>query len=185
MNKKLGVGIAVIVVVAGSIYAAPYWTVYQMRNAIIANDAARFSEYVDFPALRENLKLQFTAKMMDQMKAPEAASNPFAALGSALAVGLVNRIVETMVTPSGVMFMLDRAKTKPSVATAKADASATSADTSSAPAEQKKPAEYALRYQDSATVRAQSKTAEQGSGAFIFKRDGLWSWKLSGIELPQ
>jgi hypothetical protein len=181
MNKKLMLGVVVAAVVAGSSYASPYWTVYKMRTAIIDNDAASFSERVDFPALRENLKAQFMVKMADKMNSPELKNNPFAALGSALAVGLANQIVETMVTPTGLMFMIDSAKSKPLSAVEKPVALAPESAT-----EQQKPAEYALSYESWSTVKAQakSKTVDPSAVAFILKRDGLWGWKLAGIELP-
>lgn len=184
MNRKVSLGIIVLSLFAASVYAAPYWTVYKMRTAIIDNDAESFSERVDFSVLRENLKVQFMLKLTEKMASSDMKDNPFAALGNALAAGLVNQMVDALITPSGVMMMINNAKPKPVLATEKKNTPEDSSTGPSPKSEPKAPAEYSLTYQNWSTVKAQSKTSDASTGAFIFKRNGLWSWKLSGVELP-
>jgi hypothetical protein len=179
MNKKIGVAGVVVAIAAGLVYASPYWTVHQMRQAIIEKNAAKFSEHVDFPVLRENLKAQFMLNVTEKMDTPEMKDNPFATFGKMMAVGLVNQMVETMVTPNGVMVMLESAKAKPEMASGTSSAS----EGVSTAGNEKKPVEYTLSYQDWSTVKAHPKTADASEGTFIFKRDGLLSWKLSAIDL--
>ena len=37
--------------------AGPFITLYQIRSALDNRDAGKLSQYVDFPVLRENLKI--------------------------------------------------------------------------------------------------------------------------------
>lgn len=179
MNKKIAVGVIGVAIAAGVVYASPYWTVHQMRQAIVENNAEKFSDNVDFPVLRENLKAQFMANVAEKMDAPELKGNPFAAFGQMMAVNFVNQMVETMVTPSGVMVMLQSAKAKPQIAAGQAN---TPTETSTG-ANGKKPVEYTLSYEGWSTVKAHAKEADSSTGTFIFKRDGLLGWKLSGVDL--
>ncbi|OXI91054.1 hypothetical protein CFB40_12175 [Burkholderia sp. AU31652] len=39
-------------------------------------------------------------------------------------------------------------------------------------------------YKNGATVAATSRKGTDDEVTFIFKRDGLWSWKLSAVNLP-
>jgi hypothetical protein len=172
---------ALFTILLASIYFSPYLTVYQMRNAIIDHDADAFSEHVNFAALKENLKGQLMAKMSTKINTKEIKNNPFAALGSVMAAGIVGQIVETMVSPSGVMLMLDQAKSEPIKPT-----TSPSEETALNPggAEPTSPAKYTLSYKNWSTVLAHPKNdGDDNKGAFILKRDGLWSWKLSGIDL--
>lgn len=179
MNKKIVVAAIAVAVVAGAVYASPYWAVHQMRQAIIEKDAPKFSEHVDFPALRENLKAQFMANVAEKMNSEEVKDNPFSAFGQMMAVGFVNQMVETMITPSGVMVMLESAKAKAPLDAGKQPAPAGASTTGN----DRKPVEYTLSYQGWSTVKAHAKDADASTGTFIFKRDGLLGWKLSGIEL--
>lgn len=181
MNKKIIGGIVVaVVVLAGAVYASPYWTVHKMRTAIVENNAAQFSEHVDFPVLRENLKAQFMMTMAEKMDTPEMKDNPFAAFGQLMAVGIVNQLVETMVTPSGVMVMLESAKAKP---LAIPDQSAQPGNDATTGSDHEEPVEYTLSYEGWSTVKAHPKKSDETTGTFVFKRDGLFGWKLSGIDL--
>jgi hypothetical protein len=46
------------------------------------------------------------------------------------------------------------------------------------------PKTYSVQYKDWSTVIATTNEGSAESIAFVFKRDGLWSWKLAGINLP-
>lgn len=180
MNKKIAISAAVVIIAAAaSSYASPYLTMHQMRSAIESGDADAFSSHVDFPALRESLKAQIMALFGKKMaSATGEQANGFAALGMMMAVGLANSVIDTMVTPSGVMTMMAEGKTKPP-----APGAAKQSNASSEVAPQK-PVDYSVGYKDWSTVVATANQDGGEKGSFIFKRDGLWSWKLAAVHMP-
>jgi len=183
MKKNILIIAAVGILAVGAVasYCSPYWTMHEMRSAIVDNDADGFSSHVDFPALRENLRAQMLTLMQRKMgNDPELKGNGFAALGMVMVMGVMNQMIDTMVTPAGVMTMVSQGKAKPPVPGDTQSASANQPTTSNSA----EPKNYSVRYKDWLTVIA---TTNEGSAepiAFIFKRDGLWSWKLAGINLP-
>lgn len=160
-------GASSAVVLAISSYASPYWTLRQMHAALAAHDAPRFASYVDFPALRASVKGQVMAAMDRQLGTPELDDNPFANLGKAMGAALVSPMVDAMVTPEGVRAMLEIGQATPRLADDNAPA---------------RPApDYTVSYRSWNTVAVAN--AEGDAGSFIFKRTGLWSWQLAGLEL--
>lgn len=86
---------------AGGWYAAsPYYTVHSMQQAALQGDAERFTAYVDFPELRASLKTEIRARL-----AAEAAAAPpssLRAIGIGLAMGFVDQMVDSAVSPETV-----------------------------------------------------------------------------------
>ncbi len=154
-------------------YASPYLALHRIAKAIENKDADAVSEYVDFPALRESVKAQMLIKLQAQMQAPEIKDNPLAGLGQALAVGMVNQATEALVSPAGVMLMLERGKPgKP------ADVAAAGIGVDTQGGTPRK--DYAVDYQGWSKIFVHP-TDEPGG--FIFKRDGLMGWRLAAIKM--
>lgn len=85
----------------GYVAAAPYITVYQIRQAMIDEDYYALEDHVDFPRVRESIKEQLNAAMMVEMN-KELQGNPFAAFGMAMGGVMVEKMVATMITPAGL-----------------------------------------------------------------------------------
>lgn len=184
MNKKLLIGaVAVIAIGAVTSYASPYWAIYQMRSAIEQRDPEKFSQYVDYPALRENLKAQLLPSLQGPMQSPQLKDNPFAGLGQMIGLAMVNTLVDTMVSPAGVMALM--AGEKPA-AQPPARQPPTSAPAPESP--RKEAARDALKYDVSyRSWNLVQATATKDNGDAIvadLRRDGLWSWKWVGIRIP-
>jgi hypothetical protein len=169
-------GAAALALLALASYFSPHWHLYRMKAAIDDQDAGRFSEHVDFPALRDSVKAQLLATMDKHLSSDELRSNPFARLGQAMAAALMNPLVDAAVSPAGVIRMMKKGDTTPGKAGSESPQNAGSSQQEPAPA-------YAIAYRSWNDV-AVSKVG-QDSGSFIFKRAGLWSWKLAAIELPK
>ncbi|CAG2141311.1 DUF2939 domain-containing protein [Cupriavidus numazuensis] len=177
----MAAAIAVIAIGAATSYASPYWTIYQMRSAIETHDAEKFSRYVDYPALRENLKGQLLSSLKGQMQSPALKDNPFAGLGQMIGLAMVNTIVDTMVSPAGVMALM--AGEKPAT---RSPAPQSPAPAPEAPRKEaaKDALKYDVSYRSWTMVQA---TATKDNGDQIIadlRRDGLWSWKWVGIKIP-
>lgn len=179
MNKKATLATAALVVVLGAgFYATPYLAVAQMRSAAQAKDADKLSRYVDFPALRENLKATFNEKINAEI-AKSKDTSPFGALGAAVAGALINPMVDAMVTPQSLSMIVQGQQPKgenPQQDTPPATDSASKPDAST---------DVSMGYEDfnqfAVSIKHNS-TAEPVS--LVFHREGLISWKLAALRLP-
>ncbi|WP_431820367.1 DUF2939 domain-containing protein [Burkholderia sp. F1] len=179
-NKSLMV-VAGAIVVLGAVtsYASPYMTLHSMRSDIIDKDADGFSSNVDFPAFRESLRAQLKTMMQNKLSSdPQLKQNPFADIGMMLGMSVANQIIDTMVTPAGVMHMMADASSKPPARSVDAPAS------TAASASESSRVDYSVRYRNWSTVAVTAQRDRNEPIEFIFKRNGLWSWKLSAVTLP-
>jgi hypothetical protein len=168
-NRALIAGaVGALLVVAATSFASPWWTLNRLRAAVDRHDAEGVSAQVDFPALRDSVKSQLLGSI-----ARDAGTNAFAAIGQAFARAVADPLVDAIVSPAGVAAMVEHGKV--SIGKPTQDAG-----TPAAEPPRDKP-HYALHYRGWSHFAV---TAEDG-GSFVFRRDGLWSWKLAGIELPR
>jgi hypothetical protein len=92
-----------LVVFALYVAAAPYITVYQMGSAMDRRDGEALAEHIEFPSVRENLKEQMNARLLGQITGgSDEKVDGATVLGSALAVGLLEKAVDAWVTPAGI-----------------------------------------------------------------------------------
>ncbi|MBW7940751.1 MAG: DUF2939 domain-containing protein, partial [Candidatus Omnitrophica bacterium] len=82
---------------------SPYLAMKSLREAAEARNADAFNEKVDYPKLRESLKGQMAAMVADKMGTGASSGNQFEAMGSALALALINPLIDAMVRPEMVM----------------------------------------------------------------------------------
>lgn len=172
MNRNRWIGLAAVaLVVAAAVgwYAAsPYYTLAQMRDAAKANDADRLSAYIDYPALRANVKSEVTARIAAEAGMDKAQSGALGALFGSVVVG---PLVDAIVSPAGVRAMLVARNSEQGKAVGKAAAAAAPVRLDDRPViERRGLSEFAVRSKGS-------------DGAMVFTRHGL-GWKLSGVDLP-
>jgi hypothetical protein len=160
---------AVLIIAIGITWylASPDWTLHQIKAAAEANDPDALNSYIDYPALREDLK----AEMMRQMTAEaEKDKSGLGGLGLAIGSAMIGPVIDGLVTPAGVRAALSAKRDQ---ALAKAAPQAASA----------------LRVPDDPVIvrRGFSEflvaSKQQPGSRLVFKRHGL-SWKLSGVNLP-
>ncbi|MDG4474656.1 DUF2939 domain-containing protein [Thiovibrio frasassiensis] len=175
MNKKITNAIAaLLVVLVVWFYCTPYLTVNGMRSAAEEKNAAKLSGYVDFPAVKEDLRTTFNAKLSAQL-GKEKGENPFAAMGEAMAAALINPIVEALVTPESLAIMMegDKEQAQPAGNESKSSESKPGTETSMA---------YEGLNRFVFTVTQKNETGE--AIGLVFHREGLFSWKLAALRLP-
>jgi hypothetical protein len=178
MKNTLIIGGAVVAtLLAESSCLSPHWTLYQMRMAMEKRDAGAFSKHVDFPAMRESFRGQMMAALNRRTAGDKAGGNPFAAMGQPLAAAPVSPMIDAMVTPAGVIAMMNIGTPKPTEAVI-------TAATKSPPREPATMPPMRVAYEGWSTVTVQSMDSREGGGCFVLKRQGFWSWKLSSVELP-
>ena len=180
MQKKwIAAAVAVLAIVSvGWYFGSPYWTLKQMRDAAVARDAETVAEYVDFEGVRSSLKEQLNAKMAAEMarQRGQNADNPFGAMGAMLAGGIVNQLVDAVVTKEGVRQMMIAGRPL-------------NPDTRQSAREDSKPADWTITRngfsQFTLTVKPESDQPVDPKHIvhLVFERDGL-SWRLHEIRLP-
>ena len=167
-KSKLYVAIAALVVVllgAGWYFGSPRWTLHQMQTAAQEKDADKLAGYIDFPALRASLKEQMKAKMAAEMMKVKD-DNPFAAMGAAFAVNMIDGMVEALVTPTAMREVFANAPEP------KPDEGKIGVRVKNLEMERVGLSEFRL-------VNQEDKTGS----SLIFKRDGL-GWKMTEIRVP-
>lgn len=177
MKHRIALASAAVLALAlgALLYVSPHFTPRNMGKAVEARVAEAVAAYVDFPALRESVKAQVLARMVSKLDKAGGGDNPFANVGKLLAAGMVNPLTDALVSPTGVMLMLMLKNGKPGQP-ADIAAAGVSVDTQT-PAPRK---DYVVDYQGWAQVFVHRKGDESG---FVLRRDGLFTWKLTGIRM--
>lgn len=170
MNKNQWLALAaVFLLVAGAAWylASPWHALGRMKAAAESNDADAMSAYIDYPSLREDMKVDLMAQMMADA---EQDKSGFGGVGMALGSAMIGPMIDTMVSPAGIKAAFVANKVRPSAG---------------------KPRQVpkALRGEGRPVIKRRgfsefvvSSKKEPDSG-MVFKRHGL-SWKLSAIDLP-
>jgi hypothetical protein len=184
-HKFLWGGMVVVLLAAAVFYATPYITLFRIHRAVERSDAEAVSRHVDFDALRENVRAKVTSEIT--RNAPQGA---MAGLGQAMALGVANQVVDSMVSPTGVMRLMEgkgalaqlsgvaqRPAEPPTQTQPAPPPQAPSPDISVA----RERARIRVSYQDWSQVRV---GLQDTPGALIFRRDGWVGWRLSAIEWP-
>jgi predicted phage tail protein len=158
-------------------YFTPHIAAHRMRAAVAAKDSATFSSYVDFPALRENVKASLAAKF-DRDAAKHKVPGSLAGVGGALASAFIAPMIDSMITPAGIALMMEGTRPQ-ALRPRNSDAPPT------APGNAEKP-EVTTQYEsfNRFVVTVKKKGATHEPIGLVFHRDGLISWKLSALRLP-
>lgn len=160
--------VAVIIGVAALWYfESPVWTLRNMKAAAEANDAEALNAYIDYPALRESLKAELTARMIAEAQKEKSG---LGAVGLAFGSALVSPMVDGLVSPATMRAALIARRDQQ-----------TPRGTNGA--------DSALKFPDQPVIvrRGFSEFLLATKGApksgLVFKRHGF-AWQLSGVELP-
>jgi hypothetical protein len=156
------VALLVVVLGVGWYFASPSYTLSQMKAAAQANDADALSSYIDYTALREDMKTELMARMMAEAQKDKSG---FGALGVALGAAMIGPFVDAMTSPAGV-----RAMMLSNEANKSARKVPVTVDENPI-IERRGLSEFIV------------KSKSEPNGGMVFKRYGL-GWKLAGIDLP-
>lgn len=183
--KKSVLGLLVFLGMA-YVFALPYITVYQIRQAVESRDSVALSEHIDFPSVRQSLKDQLNATLMGKMQSDDTKNNPFAALGMALAGPLVDKMLDVYITPAGVAQLLagenPSLKNARKIKRAEEESAANNSSSTQDESTEKKPlADVVLGY--TSTSRFEVKDKKKGTRV-VLRRQGL-TWTVSEIFFPE
>jgi hypothetical protein len=159
----------VLAAVAGWYYLSPGWTLRSMVEAAKANDEERFSSYVDYPALREDLSTEMGQRLK---AAADRDGNPAAQLGAAMGMALMKPLVDAMVSPQGMKIAFSKLAKEEQEASQQAPATGGGG-------RKARPMPKIERIGFNRFRVSGQETPGQG---FVFERRGL-GWKLVGVDL--
>jgi hypothetical protein len=121
-RKTAAIIVAAVIVAlgAGWYFLSPAWTLRDMRAAAEANDPDALNAYIDYPAVREDLKAEIMARLMTEAQKGKIG---FGGLGMALGSAMIGPMIDGMVSPAGMHAALlakrhrpTSAKTPPGIA---------------------------------------------------------------------
>ena len=167
MKRGLFLAAAVALAVAG-LYATPFLALHQMRAAARAHDAQALAAFVDFPAVRESLKLGLRAKLVG------ADATPANVMGAAVAGALLGPMVDALITAESLGRVLQGQPPTKAVQPVGA-----------APAQVDTQVETQMGYESpNRFVFAIKPTGSTDDPVeLVLRREGLWRWKLSALRL--
>jgi hypothetical protein len=192
LKKSIASKAALVVAIAASAaywYWSPYLTVWQLQAAAQSGDGAAFNRHVDYPALRESLKGQFSALLSGKLGRPENdLAKAGSALGTLLGMALVSPLVDAIVRPETMMRALQDGHLSPGAApaaTARADGAAPPAVQTNREAPtwvyRRDGANRVIAYANDVQKPDQP---DRDKLALVLVRSGFANWKLADLRLP-
>lgn len=172
MNNKIKVSVLLVVALLGTwLFFTPHLTVNSMKSAADVGDANTLANYVDFPAVKESIKRSIGAKISEATK--DQQDNPFAFLGAAMALAIINPLIDTFVSPSGLSMIMKGEK--PSLEGKQARNSKSQSD-----------ADISMSYDgmNRFIVTITKRNEGEKPLRLIYNREGLFSWRLTAIDIP-
>ena len=165
------------------VVALPYITVNQIKSAVEKSDATALADHIDFPSVRQSLKDQMNAIVMEKMSSSEMKNNTFAALGMAFSGALVDKMVEAYVTPSGIAQLMSGENSKNNRVTSKNDTK-TQENKSNKLAKEKPLSKASMSYKSLSRFEILVEKEDKNSVKIIMHRKVL-EWKITEIILPR
>jgi hypothetical protein len=187
--------VVAIAAIAAYWYWSPYITVWQLQSAAQHRDADAFNRHVDYPALRESLKGQFSAMFADKLERPENdLAKAGSAIGTLIGMALVSPFVDAVVRPETMMRALQDGHLSPKIVPGD-DASARAGSEAQPPAvqsqqPQQEASKWSYRRHGANQVIAYANDVqkpdqpERDKLALVLQRSGFANWKLADLRLP-
>ncbi|WP_286433177.1 MULTISPECIES: DUF2939 domain-containing protein [unclassified Acinetobacter] len=86
-------------------FASPYWMLYQINQAIQHNQAAKISQYIDYPRVQASLEPQIQQKIISRLGL-ENNHTWFGRFSERVSDQLTRQVVQTLVTPESIMVLM-------------------------------------------------------------------------------
>ena len=164
-------------------YYSPHLHIDRLRSAAEARDTDRLRELVDFESVRASLKDDIRTMFVQRMSR-DLAGNPFAGLGMLMVNAMVDPMVDMIVSPQSIIAIVDRGKVEADIS---AKGKVSRAPDEPAPTTRRREAIIEQGYENYRRYVITVRPADepQASLSLYLRRDGLFSWKVYKISLPQ
>lgn len=188
MTRKMWWAAAVVAAVAvGAAYVgSPFLAANGLRAAAQSGDVDKLQRLVDFPAVRESLKGQLNAMVVQAIQSdPDLKDNPFAGIAAVMAPAIVNQAIDGYVTSEGIAAMM--AANRPA---APVPAPGNGSSDKGRPREASHPEtgaafEHGYKDLDTYVITSVNAADPKARFSFVMHRRGLFDWRLTRIELPK
>lgn len=173
-------------VLASYYLVSPYLAVKALKDGIIARDTERLNKIIDYPALQSDLKAQLGAMMLREMQNdPEMAANPFAGFATAFITPMVNSLVDTYVTPSGLKMIFDSSSARPSSSSSGPPDEDAKALVERGNEFKEALAKTSMGYENLDKFQLSAVGNDGKKIVLLLYRQGFAVWKLRSVILPQ
>ena len=154
-------------------FGSPYLAARDLREALQGGDTDKIEADVDIAAVKDSLKSQLSAIFMRKMKSdPDTKGNPFVALGALIVPAILDKAIDTYVTPDGLAALMKGQR----------PGEAQAGDARQMPDYDSDEEFLGLnRFR----VNNKDRKSGQKGPSLLFERRGIFAWKLIKIELPQ
>ena len=180
--------IAASVVTGCYAFASPWLALRDLTQAFEDQDTRKIEKLVDFPELREDIKVTARAAMM-KSAAIELEGNPFAAMGIMMANAIVDPIIDQVISPAGLQLLFSAGEISGGAygVSENIDAIARELIPSSDGGETSRGIEVKTEYAGINEFEVQVRNVEtfNESVSFYMRREGLGGWKVDGIRIPE
>lgn len=186
--RKFGLiagGLVVVILALAVYFGSPFFAVQSLIDAAHHGDKAKLDAMIDFPAVRDGLKVQLKNALIDRMaKDPEVQNSPFAALALGMATAMVDKTVDAYVTPESIG-NLAAGQTAPVAGGETAPAGQLTPQPAPKPQAKTAKPKVAYRYVtlDRVEATVPSNNDPKAVVRFDFERRNLISWKLVKIDV--
>lgn len=171
------IGLALIAFVI-AYFGSPFLTVRALVAAAEAGDEAALERLVDFPAFRDSLKDELTARLMAEAEAdPRIRGSGLGGLGMILGPMLVGGAVDALVTAPTIATMVRTADVPDPM----------NRDEEPAPAEDagnELAQTYGYRDLNTFALGLSRQDRPNQRLKLLLTRQGLFDWRLTGLDLP-
>ena len=183
-----------------SIYLGPYFAAWRIRSAVAAADAETLHDFVDFEAVRDNLKSELRRSVGASRRARDRAdsqagslsadggvqaADPALDLGSQLAVAMGEAMIDRFATPEGVDRALRNGPAASSGWSRFLDLGGGAADRAEGNGGVSVSAGYE-GWNDFAVrlgVERDPAAGEPLWADILFERRGIWAWRVTGARV--
>ena len=180
--------IAASVVTGCYAFASPWLALRDLTHAFEDQDSRKLEKLIDFPELREDIKVTAKAAMM-KSAAIELEDNPFAAMGIMMANTIVDPIIDQVISPAGLQLLFSAGEMSGGAdgIPENIDAIARDLIPSSDGGEASRGIEVKTEYVGINEFEVQVRNVEMfnESVSFYMRRERLGGWKVDGIRIPE
>ena len=194
LKKFLGSSVITASVIAGSYaFVSPWLALKDFAQAFENQDTRKIEKLINFPELREDIKVTAKAAMM-KSAAVELEGDPFAAMGIMMANAIVDPIIDQIVSPAGLQLLFSAREMSGGTdglpeninTIAKELTSFSDRDESNQETDAAKDIEIKTDYIgiNEFEVQVTNSAILDESVSVYMRREGLGDWKVNGIRVP-
>ena len=174
-------------VIGGYAFVSPWLALRDFTQAFEDQDTRKIEKLIDFPKLREDIKVTAKAAIM-KSAVFELEGDPFSAMGIMMANAIVDPIIDQAVSPAGLKLFFSAGEMSGGAdgVLENIDALARDLIPSSDGGEASRGIEVKTEYVgiNEFEVQVSNPDMFNESVSFYMRREGLGGWKVDGIRIP-